>query len=105
MEKQAWKDLLVNSDKVDLKQLKPFNRQIRRAMSELRKSGVIFLPIGNYQYKRIDSEMDVEAYLRRETKHLATQYFNTVKPLTDYIKDDHKRELFGDLFKIMEQLG
>ena len=107
MLKRFWVSHLEQMRFIDLKMYPESARQIRRAISQLRKKGVYFIPIGNYQYKVLSDdiqETDVESYLARETKHLATQYFNTVRPLTQFVKDERKRALYGDLFKIMEEL-
>lgn len=106
MDAKQWMDILRNSESVDLRLLPNHNRQIRRAISELRKRGVIFIPVGKFVYKRLTDDLmdEAQVYIRRETKHLATQYFNTVRPMVQFIQDERHRQLYGDLFKIMEEL-
>lgn len=77
-------------------------RQIRRAISELRKVGVIFIPTGKHYYTKMNPELAsdrelIENFVRTQTSHLATQYFNTVKPLKDYSKDGMLLEMLGEL--------
>lgn len=100
---ERWKAELRNVEVINI-QDHPEERQIRKAISELRKEGIIFLPI-KHEYWRIDSltEDKVEEYARAQVAHLQTQYFNTLLPIKRYIKDDRLRNTIGQL-SFMDQL-
>lgn len=83
-------------------------RQVRQAMSELRKEGVIYVPVGNNRYQKLNPDVSkereqIEAFVRTQVAHLATQYFNTVKPLKNYVSDAKLKNMIGQL-SFMEEL-
>lgn len=83
-------------------------RQVRQAISELRKDGVIYVPLGNNRYGKLNPEVAkdremIEAFVRTQVAHLATQYFNTVKPLKNYVSDAKLKTMIGQL-SFMEEL-
>ena len=78
------------------------DRPARRKISELSKEGIIFIPIATRTYRRIElcTEEEIEAYYFTQLKSMNTQYFQRLKPLTDYIKKERLNELHqGTLFE------
>lgn len=100
---EHWKEQLRNAGSIDI-QDHPEERQIRKAVSELRKEGIIFLPI-KHEYWRIDyvTSDKIEEYAQTQIAHLQTQYFNTLLPIKRYIKDEALRHKIGQL-SFMDQL-
>ena len=82
------------------------NRAIRKAMSELRAEGIIFVPIGDWIYKRTENctNEEKEAFYRKQLSHLNTQYFQTVKPIQNHLRKDFLEEVHeGSLFSEMDR--
>ena len=78
------------------------NRSYRDAISRLSKQGIIYIPIGNYRYKRIEQCTDeqVERHFKQQLSAIRTQYFNKIRPLKNYIDDKLWNELHeGGLFE------
>jgi DNA-binding transcriptional regulator YhcF (GntR family) len=94
----AWKEVLRKNTWVSTDGNKD-ERAIRKAISELRKEGIIYIPAGTYKYLRVEAGMtkEVEQFVAKQIKHLATQYFNTVKPLRDYVSDEKLIDMMGQL--------
>jgi hypothetical protein len=72
------------------------NRRFRKVMSDLRKQGILFIPLGrNGDYKRIEhcTQHEIDRYANEQIKSLITQYNNTVKPLKNYINSEMLKEL------------
>ena len=77
------------------------NRLLRKAMSDLTEEGIIFIPIGDKVYRRIElcTSDQVEKYYRTQLSHLRTQYFNRIKPLEKHMRKELLDELHeGGLF-------
>lgn len=77
------------------------NRLLRKAMSDLTEEGIIFIPIGDKVYRRIElcDNDQVERYYRMQLSHLRTQYFNRIKPLEKHMRKELLDELHeGGLF-------
>lgn len=107
MKEKYWVEILESNDSIDLRYYPLDERQIRRAISSLRKQDIFYIPVGKYEYVKINSDTPdeiIERYLNREMRHLGTQYFNTVRPLINYVKDSNKKKLYGTLFSVMEEL-
>jgi hypothetical protein len=100
---ELWKEKIKALDVVNTKNKN--GRVMRTAMSELRKEGVIFVPLGKFNYFKVDETMtdDVERFLKKQIKHLKTQYFNTVKPLRNYVSDEKLKSMMGQL-SFLDQL-
>jgi len=75
------------------------SRQVRNILSELRNEGNIYIPITKsfYIHESVATQEQIETYYYSQTKHLSTQYFNTVKPLGKLVKDNKLTELMGTL--------
>lgn len=77
------------------------NRLLRKAMSDLTDEGIIFIPIGNKVYRRIElcDNEQIEKYYRSQLAHLKTQYFKRLKPLNDHMRKEFLEEIHeGGLF-------
>lgn len=100
MTKQQWKEYLTSIGWVDtaLENAKD-ERRIRQAISELRKEGLILIPLSSHYYISTDrcSREDVEIFAEQQLAAWKTQYFNTILPLKKYLKDDGLVELMGRL--------
>lgn len=81
-------------------------RVIRSVISELRKDGVILIPVQTHLYINVNkvSEDIVEDFVRTQIKSMRTQYFNTLKPIKDYVQDEKLKTMIGGLFGVMEEL-
>lgn len=100
MTKEQWKKELKKSQKVNTQFTPDQERTIRLAISELRKEGIIFIPTNSHTYELVNEETqieDVERFVKMQVKHLATQYFNTVKPLKNYVADEKLKTMIGQL--------
>lgn len=102
---QKWKDVLGRETVKNIHTNGVFaedSRQIRAAISELRRDGIIFIPTDTHYYtklnpKDVDDRKIIEQFVRTQVAHLATQYFNTVRPLKNYIADAKLIEMIGQL--------
>lgn len=74
-------------------------RMFRRAVSELRKEGLILIPTEPRIYTDVKkaNRDQVKAYAKRQASHMARQYFNTLKPIQEYLKDQNLTDLMGNL--------
>lgn len=78
------------------------DRHARKLISELSQEGIILIPVATRTYRRIElcTEEEIEAYYFTQLKSMNTQYFQRLKPLTDYIKKERLNELHqGTLFE------
>ena len=76
------------------------NRGQRKMLSDLRKEGIIFIPIGNFTYKRIEKcdREQIDKYINTQIASMNSQYFSTIKPIKDYMTDEQLKRLhFGGL--------
>lgn len=106
MTKEQWKEELRNSNQVDTRYTPDQERTIREAISELRREGTFFIPSDSHTYQRVTEETPmemVEKFVGTQLKHLATQYFNTVKPLKNYVADEKLRSMMTQLL-FLEQI-
>jgi hypothetical protein len=81
-------------------------RKIRMVISELRKQGHILIPIEPREYVAVNhlKQEDIDDFLNRQTKHLITQYRNTIRPLKHLVKDMKLIELMGTLDMMEEEV-
>lgn len=81
-------------------------RLVRKAISELRKEGMIFIPsdIGKGVYVEVShaSETEIKKYTHSQIRHFETQYFNTMLPMKRFVKDLDQVKLFGRLEGIIK---
>lgn len=100
MTKQWWKDYLTNMGYVDTSAENPKEeRRIRQAISELRKDGIILIPVSSHLYmdaNRCDKQ-DAVTFAEAQVQAWKTQYFNTVLPLKKFIGEQRFKELMGTL--------
>jgi hypothetical protein len=79
----------------------PHERTVRNIISELRKEGLIFIPssLGKGIYITIEnaSETEVVNFYNSQEKHFKTQYFNTMLPIKNWIKQNNNAKLMGRL--------
>mgnify|MGYP001182221449 FL=1 len=97
--KLDYKELLRKRKEVKI--IQDDNRPLRKAMSDLTEEGIIFIPIGDKVYRRIElcTSDQVERYYRMQLSHLQTQYFNRIKPLEKHMRKELLDELHeGGLF-------
>lgn len=96
-----WKDILKSISRVDLREHPKDARLIRKAISELRKEGIIFVPVGHYTYADVAKYPTLHdkarEFAQAQKKALITQYRNTLKPLNQFLTEADKRELMGEL--------
>ena len=64
-------------------------REIRRKISELRKEGIIYIPLYPKQYHHIDTctITEIETFAKAQLSHMKKQYFNTLRPLKNHLSD------------------
>ena len=75
-------------------------RMIRRAISELRKEGTLYLPVHNdgaYYHIDMCSDEQIEAFAESQLSAWMTQYFNTILPIKKYIKEEKLKQFMGQL--------
>lgn len=96
-----WKETLSCISRIDLRDYPKDEREIRKAISELRKEGIIFIPVGNHTYADVDKhetlKQKAREFAQEQKNALITQYRNTLKPLSQYLTEADKRELMGEL--------
>lgn len=98
MIKEEWKVVLRDRLRVDTTGRKD-ERAIRKAISELRKEGIIFIPNGEHYYMNAD-KVNInfaKDFAKAQKKAWLTQYVNTIKPLEKYLDEEDKKELYGVL--------
>jgi len=101
----TFKEAVAYRDKITLINDSDRNRYQRRAISELRKEGIVFVPIGNFVYKRIElcTREQKDKFINTHTASLRTQYLNTLKPLKDHMTKEQLDYIHnGGLFKDYE---
>lgn len=77
------------------------NRQYRRAISELREMGIIFIPVADFTYRKIEecTTEQKDKYINQELAKWKTTYFNTLLPIKNHMNDQQLSELHnGGLF-------
>ena len=80
-------------------------RLVRKAVSELRKEGIIFTPIKSivqsqkhwYAREEVTMNEQMKKYARTQIKSWKTQYFNTIVPIKHYLEEQEFKELMGEL--------
>jgi len=100
MTKQQWKEYLSSIGWVDTSLENPKDeRIIRKAVSELRKEGIILIPLSAHYYIDVNrcSREDATVFAESQMKAWKTQYFNTVLPLKKFIGEQRFKELMGTL--------
>ena len=79
-------------------------RTVRRVVSGMRKEGRILISVKREPNLRVAiescTEEEVNEYARIQMASMGTQYFNTLKPIKDYIKNQKLLELMGE-FEMM----
>lgn len=78
-------------------------RSVRRAISQSRKIGIILVPTTNHNYEDINtlSSDVVEKFMQEQISSIKTQYFNTIAPLRNRVKNDQLVQLMGQLELIL----
>jgi hypothetical protein len=98
-----WKETLKVISRIDLKEHWSDERKIRKAMSQLRKEGIVFLPIEPFVYVDIAKnkgervENAKRKYVNAEWRKAITHINNTCRPLSAYINEEMKKEMMGVL--------
>lgn len=94
---QKWKDYIAVMGSIDIRN-NPNERIIREAISELRKEGIILIPI-KAVYHRIENldQETIDNYVKHQIAHMQTQYFNTLLPVKKYVKNEKLINLIGQL--------
>ena len=74
-------------------------RLVRKLISELRKEGVIYIPVESKLYRHIDlcTVDQIETFAKKQLAHMKKQYFNTLKPLNSALQDVKLKEMIGAL--------
>ena len=100
----TWSDYLTNKTVVEYPMSVPEDRQIRNAISRLRKKGTIFISVksvgkGFRKYIRFENATDEQKniYINKRMKAWKTTYFNTIVPIQAELKDDRLFALMGAL--------
>ena len=78
------------------KELNTHQRQVRKALSNMRKKLITFIPIKTidagtykaYREENVEDQALLEAYVRRNIKAIRTMYFNDVVLFLPIIKDN-----------------
>lgn len=88
------KNYLTQVDEVDLGN--EDNRLMRKAMSELKRKGIIFVSVGNRKYKRIENctTEEKDSYINKQVAHLRTQYFNNIVPIKNHLNQEQRDALY-----------
>ncbi len=84
------------------------NRRVRKAISDLSKEGIIFVPTSSHTYKRIEvcTQEEIMAYYLTQIKSASTHYFNKIKPIKNFIKKENIDELHkGTIFEKGDYYG
>lgn len=84
---------------------KLFNRRARQLISEQRKIGNIFVPIDDGFYVGIENatQEDVDKFVNKQIKSMQTQYFNTLKPLLNYVNEIKTKGIMEQLQFMFEE--
>lgn len=84
------------------------DRAKRNFISKLRKRNIIYISVGKREYRLIDccTKEQVEKYINTQIKSMQTQYFNTLKPVKNYMTKEQLDFLHnGGMFDINKNLG
>lgn len=104
---EVIKDFIKHIDKVDknfiASEFDIDERVVRRAISELCKENIIFVPKGKGQYIRCKDHKTAERTYRILIKTVRTIYFNRILPLKNLIKDEVLLKEIGQLALILEE--
>ena len=98
-----WKAILSCISRIDLKEHWADERKIRKAMSQLRKEGIVFLPIEPFVYVDIAKnkgervENAKRKYVNAEWRKAITHINNTCRPMSEYIDEEMKKEMMAVL--------
>ena len=73
------------------------NRFQRKAISELRKEGIVFIPIAPFVYRRIElcNGDQRDDYINSQIASVHTNFFNTILPIKKYMSAEQLKELHG----------
>lgn len=99
------RERLLTTNRINIYEFgKSKERTVRKVISELRREGVIFIPIAPYVYANANtlSDEEVRQFMNAQIGHLRTQYFNTLKPLQNRVKDDQLKNFMGQLELALE---
>ena len=101
---RSWKEFLTRESEIEFSNTDPEERIIRKAISELRKQGIIYIPIrsmyqGFRKYIKFEdaTKEQKQSYAKSQLKAWQTQYFNTIVPIKPEIKDERLLALMGTL--------
>ena len=101
---RSWKEFLTRESEIEFSNTDPEERVIRKAISELRKQGIIYIPIrsmyqGFRKYIKFEdaTEEQKQSYAKSRARSLYTQYVNTLLPVKSAIKDERLLALMGAL--------
>ena len=101
---KLWMEYLLNHTVIEYPMSAPEDRQIRNAISRLRKQGTIFISVkskykGFRKYIRFENATDEQkkVYVDERIKAWKTTYFNTIVPIQAELKDDRLFALMGAL--------
>ena len=98
---KTYKDRIRDLDQIKLIENGNDNRFQRKAISELRKEGIVFIPIGRFIYKRIElcNEEERNSYIDSQIASAKTNYHNTILPIRRFMTDEQLKQLHnGGLF-------
>lgn len=81
-------------------------RTVRKCISELRKEGLILIPVRPRYYTDIEfvRQDEIDAFVRSQIQSMRTQYFNTLRPIKRFIKNKELVKLMGGLDLLYEEL-
>jgi hypothetical protein len=81
-------------------------RTVRKVISELRKEGLILIPVRPRYYTDIEfvRQDEIDAFVRSQIQSMRTQYFNTLRPIKRFIKNKELVKLMGGLDLLYEEL-
>lgn len=98
---KTYKEKIRELDQIKLIENGNENRFQRKAISELRKEGVVFIPVAPFVYRRIElcNEEERNSYINSQIASAKTNYRNTILPIRHYMSAEQLRELHnGGLF-------
>lgn len=82
-------------------------RTVRRIVSEMRKEGKIMISVKREPNLRVNIESctdeEIEAYAQTQIASMGTQYFNTLRPMKQYIKNKALLSMMGGLELMFEE--
>ena len=94
---KTYKERIRELDQIKLIENGNDNRFQRKAISELRKEGIVFIPIGSFIYKRIElcNEDERNDYINSQIASAKTNYYNTILPIRRFMNDEQLKQLHG----------